>query len=93
MKKKLTHALRPLPVGSVPMRKGSTLLSDEGYFHLWLPNLGPTQGCQNVTDCEPSVSAHTLWDLGELRSLTKRDSSFPCSTASAVPSVPMCIQE
>ena len=93
MKNKLTHALRSLPVGSIPMRKGTTLLSNEGYFHLQLPNSGPTQGCQNVTSCKPSASACTLWDLGELRSLTKRDSSFPRSTPGAVPSVPMHIQE
>ena len=93
MKKKLTHALRSLPVGSIPMRKGSTLLSNEGYLHLWLPNSEPTQGHQNVTGCGPSASAHTLWDSGELHSLTERDSSFPCSTPGAVPSVPMCIQE
>ena len=93
MKKKLSHTLRSLSGGSVPMRKGSTLLSNEGYFHLWLPNLGPTQVCQNVTDCGPSASACILWDSGELRSLTERDSSFPCSTPGAVPSVPMRIQE
>ena len=75
------------------MRKGSTLLSNEGYFHLWIQNSGPAQGCQNVTDCGPSVSAHTLQDLGELHSLTKRDSSFPRSTLGVVPLVPMCIQE
>ena len=93
MKKKLTHMLRSLPVGSVPMRKGSTLLSNKGYFHLWLPNSVPTQGRQNVTDCEPSVSARALWDSGELCSLTERDSSLPHSTPGVVPSVPMCIQE
>ena len=93
MKKKLTHTLRSLPVGSVPMRKGSTLLSNEGYFHLWLPNLVPTQVCQNVTGCRPSASAQSLWDLGELHSLTKRDSSFPHSTPGAVPLVPTHIQE
>ena len=31
MKNKLTHTLRSLPVGSIPMRKGTTLLSNEGY--------------------------------------------------------------
>ena len=31
MKNKLTHALRSLPVGSVPTRKGTTLLSNKGY--------------------------------------------------------------
>ena len=49
--------------------------------------------CQNVTGCGPSASACALWDLGELHSLTKRDSSFPHSTPGAVPSVPMQIQE
>ena len=80
-------------MGSILTRKGSTLLSNKGYFHLWLPNLGPTQGCQNVTDCGPSASAHALWDSGKLCSLTKRDSSFPHSTPGAVPLVPMHIQE
>ena len=47
MKKKLTHTLRYLPVGSIPMRKGSTLLSNEGYFHLWLPIWGPPRCTQN----------------------------------------------
>ena len=46
-----------------------------------------------VTGCRPSVSAHTPWDLGELRSLTERDSSIPHSTPGAVPLVPMHIQE
>ena len=31
MKNKLTHVLRSLPAGSIPMRKGTTLLSNEGY--------------------------------------------------------------
>ena len=75
------------------MRKGTTLLSNESYFHLWLPNSGPTQGCQNVTGCRLSVSAHTSWDLGELCSLTKRDTSFPRSTPGVVPSILMHIQE
>ena len=46
MKHKLTCVLRSQPVGSIPMRKGITLLSNEGYFHLWLPIQGPTQVCQ-----------------------------------------------
>ena len=46
-----------------------------------------------VTGCGPSASACALRDLGELRSLTERDSSFPCSTSGAVPSVPTRIQE
>ena len=93
MKNKLTHTLRPIPAGSIPMRKGTTLLSNKGYFHLWLPNLGPTQGCQNVIGCGPSASAHTSWDLGELCSSTERDSSFPHSTPGVVPLIPMRIQE
>ena len=93
MKSKLTHVLRSLPVGSIPTRKGTTLHSNEGYFHLWLPNLGPTQGCQNVTGCRPSASTYTSWDSGELCYSTEKDSSFPCSTPAAVPSIPMCIQE
>ena len=93
MKSKLTHTLRSLPVGSIPMRKGTTLHSNKGYLHLWLPNLGPTQGCQNVTGCGLSASTHASWDLGELHSSTGRDSSFPHSTPGAVPSIPMCIQE
>ena len=93
MKSKLTHALRSLPVGSIPMKKGTTLHSNEGYFHLWLPNSGPTQGCQNVTGCGLSASTHASWDSGELRSSTERDSSFPCSTPGAVPLIPTCIQE
>ena len=88
MKNKLTHTLRPIPAGSIPMRKGTTLLSNKGHFHLWLPNLGPTQVCQNVTGCGPSASARALQDLGELHSLTERDSSFLCSTPGAVPLVP-----
>ena len=52
--------------------------------------VGFTEVC--VTGCGPSVSACMLWDLGELRSSTKRDSSFPRSTPGAVPSVPTCIQ-
>ena len=76
------------------MRKGTTLLSNEGYsLPCGFQNSGPTQGCQNVTGCRPPASAHMLWDSGELRSLTKRDSSFPHSTPGAVPSVPMCIHE
>ena len=93
MKKKLTYALRSPPAGSILMRKGPTLLSNEGYFHLWLPNLGPTQGCQNVTGCGLSASACALGDSGELCSLTKRDSSFPHSTPGVGPLVPTCIQE
>ena len=93
MKNKLTHMLRSIPAGSIPMRKGTTLLSNKGYFHLWLPNSGPTQGCQNVTGCGLSASAHTLWDLGELCSSTKRDSSFPHSTPGVVPLIPMHIEE
>ena len=93
MKSKLTHALRSLPAGSIPMRKGTTLHSNEGYFHLWLPNLGPTQVCQNVTGCGQSASTHTSQDLGELHSSTERDSSFPHSTPGVVPSIPMHIQE
>ena len=31
MKSKLTHVLRSLPAGSIPMRKGTTLLSNKGY--------------------------------------------------------------
>ena len=46
-----------------------------------------------VTGCGPSASAHALQDLGELCSLTERDSSLPCSTFGAVPSVPTRIQE
>ena len=49
--------------------------------------------CLYVTGCRPSGSAHTLWDSGEVCSLTKRDSSFPCSTPGVVPSVPTHIQE
>ena len=45
-----------------------------------------------VTVHGPSASACGLQDLGELHSLTERDSSFPCSTPGVVPSVPMCIQ-
>ena len=93
MKSKLTHTLRSLPAGSILMRKGTTLHSNKGYFHLWLPNSGPTQGCQNVTGCGPSASTCTSQDLGELHSSTKKDSSFPCSTPGAVPLIPMCIQE
>ena len=93
MKNKLTHVLRSLPAGSIPMRKGITLLSNKGYFNLWSPNLGPTQGYQNVTGSGPSASAHTLWDSGELHSSTERDSSFPHSTPGVVPSVPTHIQE
>ena len=93
MKSKLTHALRSLPVGSVLMRKGTTLLSNKGYFHLWLPNLGPPRDAQNVTGCRPSASTHTSWDLGELHSSTERDSSFPHSTPGVVPSIPTHIQE
>ena len=48
--------------------------------------------CIYVTGHGPSASAHGLWDLGELHSLTNRDSSFPRSTPGVVPSVPMCIQ-
>ena len=39
------------------------------------------------------MSAHTLQDLGELRSSTERDSSFPHSTPGVVPSVRTHIQE
>ena len=46
-----------------------------------------------VTGHGPSASAHGLWDSGELRSLTKRDSSFPHSTPSVVPSILTCIQK
>ena len=93
MKNKLTHVLRPIPAGSVLMRKGTTLLSNEGYFHLWLPNSRPTQGCQNITGCGPSASAHASPDSGELHPLTERDSSFPHSTPGVVPLIPMRIQE
>ena len=34
-------------MGSIPTRKGTTLHSNKGYFHLWLPNSVPTQGHQN----------------------------------------------
>ena len=46
-----------------------------------------------VTGHRPPASAHMLWDLGELHSLTERDSSFPCSTPGAVPSFPTHIHE
>ena len=88
MKSKLTHALRSIPVGSIPTRKGSTLHSNEGYFHLWLPNLMPTQGCQNVAGCRQSASTHASQDLGELHSSTERDSSFLRTTPGVVPSIP-----
>ena len=77
MKNKLTYVLRSLSAGSVPMRKGTTLLSNKGYFHLQLPNSGPTQGCQNVTGCGLSAPARVLWDLGKLHSSTKRGHFFP----------------
>ena len=35
MKNKLTCALRSQPAGSIPMRKGITLISNEGYFNQW----------------------------------------------------------
>ena len=41
-----------------------------------------------VTGCGLSASAHGLWDSGELRSSTERDSSFPRSTPGVVPSIP-----
>ena len=88
MKSKFTHALRSIPVGSVPKRKGTTLCLNEGYFHLWLPNLVPTQGCQNVTGHGQSASTHTSQDSGELQSSNERDSSFPHSTPGVVPSIP-----
>ena len=66
MKKKIPHALQSLPAGSVPTKKGTTLLSNEGYSQPMASNLVPTQGCQNVMDCGPSAPAHGLWDLGEL---------------------------
>ena len=58
-------------------------------FQIW----NPPRDAKNVTDCGPSASAHALWDSGDLRSSTERDSSFPHSTPGAVPSVPMHIQE
>ena len=64
MKSKLTHALRSLPAGSILTMKGTTLHSNKGYFHLWLPNSVPTQGCQNVTGCRPSASTCASRDLG-----------------------------
>ena len=88
MKSKLTHTLRSIPVGSVPTRKGTTLRSNKGYFHLWLPNLVCTQGRQNVTGCGQSASTCTSQDLGELHSSTERNSSFLCSTPGVVPSIP-----
>ena len=57
-------------------------------LYLRLPNLEPTQGCQNVMGRGPSASAHGLWDSGELRSSAKRDSSFLHSTPGVVPSIP-----
>ena len=93
MKSKLTHALKSLPAGSIPMRKGTTLHSNKGYFHLCFPNSVPTQGHQNVTGCGPSASTRASQDLGELHSSTERDSSFPHSTPGAVPLIPTHIQE
>ena len=71
MKKKIPHVLQSLPVGSIPTKKGTTLLSNEGYSQPMASNSGPTQGCQNVMDCGPSAPARGLWDLGELRLLLK----------------------
>ena len=88
MKSKLTHTLRSLPVGSIPMRKGTILHSNKSYFDLWLQNSGPTQGCQNVTGCGQSASTHASRDLDELHSSTERDSSFPHSTPGVAPSIP-----
>ena len=66
MKNKLPHTLKSLPAGSVPTRKGTTLLSNEGYSQPMASNSEPTQGHQNVTCHGLSVAAHGLWDLGEL---------------------------
>ena len=44
-----------------------------------------------VTGCRQSASACGLWDLGEICSLTERDSSFPRSTPGTVPSILTCI--
>ena len=71
MKNKLPHMLKSLPVGSVPMRKGTTLLLNKGYSQPMASNSEPTQVHQNVTCHGLSVAAHGLWDLGELRLLLK----------------------
>ena len=48
------------------MRKGTTLLSNEGYSQPMASNSQPTQGHQNVMDRGPSAPAHELRDSGEL---------------------------
>ena len=58
-------------MGSIPTKKGTTLLSNEGYSQPMASNLEPTQGHQNVTGRGPSVPAHGLRDSGELRLLLK----------------------
>ena len=45
----------------------------------------------NVTGRRISASTRALCDMGELRSLTERDSSFPHFTPGVVPSIPTCI--
>ena len=95
MKNKLTHMLRSLPAGSIPMRKGTTLLSNKGYFHpcgfqIWGPPRCMPKGNRLWAVC---ISLHSLRDWGELHSSTKRDSSFPHSTPGVVPSIPMHIPE
>ena len=71
MKNKLPHMLKSLPVGSVPMRKGTTLLLNEGYSQLMASNSEPTQLHQNVMCHGLSAPACGLWDSGELCLLLK----------------------
>ena len=93
MKNKLTHALRSLPAGSIPVRKGTTLLSNKGYS---LPAASKFRAHPGMPKCNrlwaACISPHAM-GLGELCSLTERDSSFPCSTPGVVPLVPTCIHE
>ena len=74
------------------LRKGTTLLSDEGYSQPMASKFGAHPGMPKCNGSMGlSASAHGLWDLGELRSLTERDSSFPHPTPGAVPLIPMCL--
>ena len=91
MKCKFNHALKSPPLASIPMRKGTTVLSNEAYFHQWLPRLCPPRDAKIATGCGKSASTHASQDSGELRSSTKRGSSSPHSTPGVVPSIPTCI--